>query len=111
MKIRNGFVSNSSTSSFLIFGASFDESEFTEIAKKLGIEDAGNYEIGESVAEKLGLEYHSGQEGYNNYIGKTWDSIKDDETGKQFKDSITEKIQSVIPNKECGSYSEAWYNG
>ena len=42
MKLRIGFVSNSSTSSFCIFGAKID---FDELAKKLGVEIPETFKI------------------------------------------------------------------
>jgi len=108
MKIRNGFVSNSSSTSFCIFGAAFEPEE---IKKIFNVEDPYDAE------EKLkgsGLEFEAGQEGYTYYIGRSWKNIKDDETGKQFKESIQKAIMEAIGKEaavECHTYEEAWYNG
>ena len=37
MKIRNGFVSNSSSSSFCIYGAAFEKSEFIDMLSSSGV--------------------------------------------------------------------------
>jgi len=34
------------------------------------------------------------------YIGRSWSSIGDDETGKQFKNSVKEEVEKLL-GKEC----------
>ena len=99
MRIRHGFVSNSSSSSFMIYGAELkmEESEVRKLEEK---------------AEELGLKIEYGQECEHKYIGRSWDSIKDDETGAAFKANIKEAVEAVTGQKlECGTHEEAWYNG
>ena len=96
MKIRKGFVSNSSSTSFCIYGIWLEDPQ----------EDM--YE----VAEGLGLFVHSDQYGDGLYIGKSWTHIGDDETGKQFKESVQEKVDKLpIDDKKCETHEEGWYNG
>ena len=82
MKVRNGFVSNSSTSSFLIYGTevSYEQAE--------AVEDYLN----DHKDVRLSLEY--GED--NRYVGYSPCSIKDEETGKQFKTSIEEAIKKMF---------------
>jgi hypothetical protein len=98
MKIRNGFVSNSSTSSFCIYGACIDRDK-----------------VDEDAVEKLGLSYHYGDPNNDSdmvYIGRSWSSVKDDETGKAFKESIERLIEQLCgESKECTTYEEAWHDG
>ena len=99
MKVRMGFVSNSSSSSFCIYGA------------ELKMETADVEKLEEKAVE-LGLLIEYGQEGEHKYIGRSWDSIKDDETGAAFKAGIREGIEAVTGQKlECSTFEESWYNG
>jgi len=110
MKIRNGFVSNSSSSSFCIFGACFTGEKAQEVEDK--IEDA---EFNKQLKD-MGLKIIYGNP--NNYesevyIGKSWDSIGGDETGNQFKASISEAVKVLFSDEsiECCSHEDAWYDG
>jgi len=120
MKIRRGFVSNSSTTSFCIYGGGFDAGDDL-IQKACGIlkiecdvesENFDSYEIGEQISEKSGLEFHSGPEGEGMYFGKSLAKMNDDETYGAFKKSIEEKLAEVFGEKiECGVIEEAWRDG
>lgn len=96
MKVRSGFVSNSSTSSFLIYGAFIEGKTYDEVDEILeGVE---------------GLEWHSPDYSDGVYVGRSWDSIGDDETGKQFKDGITKVLKEKFgPEIETSSFEEAWH--
>jgi hypothetical protein len=107
MKIRFGFVSNSSSTSFTIYGASFEPEELKDLLKEIGKEGT---EIDE-VLHGTQLQYNVGE--YDTvYVGRSWDSIKDDETGKQFKDSIERDLKDLFKKDiSCGTHEEGWYNG
>jgi len=46
------------------------------------------------------------------YIGRSWDTIKDDETGLQFKQSVEEKIKTLFGDEvKCETYECAWRDG
>jgi hypothetical protein len=87
MKIRTGFVSNSSSSSFCIYGKWLEKKELKQLEDF--VEDKNIIEI-----------HHTGHGIYAGaYVGRSYESIKDDETGKQFKTSVDEVIKSAFGYK------------
>jgi len=117
MKVRNGFVSNSSTSSFLIYGICFEsEDEFRE-ALNMEVEndddDTDVWEIGYELGKELDMECLWPYDGdYGCYIGVSWDQVKDDETGAEFKARVEKKLKEKFGDDlEFSTYSEAWRDG
>jgi len=123
MKIRNGFVSNSSSSSFTIYGVrlmiddikkylppeidtSLNEDEIMEEMYEKGVEW---YDISSKIEKDLGKEFSCfyDYEYFSMYVGRELSSLKDDETGSQFKKFAEEKIQSIInPDYQCSIINE-----
>lgn len=103
MKVRVGFVSNSSSSSFLIYGAEISRSSFSdpELYEKIIEEEV-------KVPKPVSLVYGPDCK----YIGRSLSSIGDDETGRQFKESVEKAIEQIAGKKlPCFIHQEAWYDG
>ena len=127
MKIRSGFVSNSSSSSFLLYGVVFESD--AELLKSLGVSeqeaeekylDASGDKI---IYEVLGKErfkelVQNNQVSIRNptndnlYVGVSWDKVRDDETGSQFKERVQKIIDGIFKDKQkCSTQEESWYDG
>ena len=92
-----GFVSNSSSTSFCIWGAYISgfEGRLSELL---------------TLIKDTGLEYH--QTPWNSIaVGRSFSSIKDDETGAQFKQGIVDKLKELGLADKCNVCEEAWYDG
>ena len=119
MKLRAGFVSNSSTTSFCIYGIALEsKNEIKQAWNKLfpnkpfDNKNADMYDACEEIAEALSLEYQCGEEGYCHYIGTEFTSIPEDITPKQFKKSISDTIKSAFgEDAKCGLHEESYRDG
>lgn len=109
MKIRNGFVSNSSSSSFLIYGIYLDDSSELLRLHNEGRPDEEKVEDRWNLYSK-GLEIENMDYG-GTYVGLSWDSVKNDETGKEFKERAEKLIKELLPGYtgKFGTHEEAWY--
>lgn len=100
MKIRTGFVSNSSSTSFAIVGAEFDENK-SEI---------------EHTAYELMLKYPEFsiyQEDYYTpvYVGVPLFRMNEDVTLREFKQDVMKKMNEFIPVESVSILSDGWYDG
>ena len=109
MKIRTGFVSNSSSTSFCIVGyytplsSSSDEDKIDDIQQDL---------------EAAGVDVIHLPDSYETepvYIGLNITDMNDDETLKQFKDRAEKLIRDILgedtPEGKPGILTDGWYNG
>lgn len=112
MKIRNGFVSNSSSSSFCIFGATFKPEELQK-AFNVSDDDADCVDYGDFLPGfSCRCPYSVYDGGGEYYVGIPWRSIKDDETGLQFKQRIQSELSKVFAKEvKCSTLEVAWYDG
>lgn len=117
MKVRNGFVSNSSSSSFCIYGAYMDIDELVEKLKNSNLltedeleemEEDGYDGLDEVFSDK-DLEFYISED--CTWIGKSWDSIEDDQTGGEFKKLVQTKLWDLLgTDVECSTHNEEIYN-
>ena len=106
MKNRNDFVSNSSSSSFMIVGYSSTIEELQERLKQLGIEfDEDDCYLGdlcdaaiEGTKADLSHEEDIGDDPYNCYFGLNYTDMKKDETRKEFEARILKEVQKIFPD-------------
>lgn len=175
MKTRYGLVSNSSSTSFCLYGISTDEGfrsdlnelfdkiqkiqsvfpdvysdyiknalkQFSEqetdefIAYKIKVyeflsdiqnkkledyvklcdisEDDGDdnflYEVFSELCGFMNLSVYTYYEVNNTYIGREYRTIGDDETGKQFKDSVRNILPKIFNGCKCKIHEESWRDG
>ena len=92
MKIRPGFVSNSSTTSFCIYGVHTEEDVWDE-------------------AENVGLECH--RFNYSGYaVGMPFCDMGEDETKADFKTRVQALVKKVLPDAtEFGMQEDSYYDG
>lgn len=97
MKIRQGFVSNSSTTSFCIYGVETNE-DVWEDAKEVG----------------LAIESFSDYSEYDYAVGLPYHMIQDNETGAEFKHRVQTAIRKIFPDvkdEAFGLQADAYYDG
>lgn len=116
MKIRHGFVSNSSSTSFTIIGICDDADTIYEklkLAHPKFAEDVEDYDLIDEVVEGLGLGLsHYIPYGEYVYIGLDYENIGDDETGKQFRERAQKEVSKLLGETVPVEYlSEAWRDG
>ena len=115
MKTRQGFVSNSSTSSFCIYGTEIDQRDFIEKVKKIKpdleeiVEEDGLYEMAFVLQDYLPLEIYTPCDYEGVFVGRSWSSIGDDETGKKLKESVEVQLREFFGEDfKCSTIAEAW---
>ena len=109
MKIRSGFVSNSSASSFLLYGV--DNPDISAMAEYLNSIEPDTYseedegDIIETFCKKFGLEYYNVDGEWT--IGKSWSDVGDNQTGAEFKKTVQDALDLI--GEEGQTCEAAWY--
>lgn len=120
MKERSGLVSNSSSSSFCIYGWGGSISQARKLLSATLEGQALLGRIGESndpsdwSEEDPRLRGDGSDDGYYIYYGEEWCRIRDTETGAEFKERIREATSHLLgpaAAEGCGTIKKAWYNG
>ena len=109
MKIRDGFVSNSSSSSFCIYGAIISCENANELRDKIEdiIPDGGQWYVGKGPYFEDNLRL---------YVGRHLRSIGDNELGAEFKDTVYKMLEELkqklgVDHEGTCFIEEGWYNG
>lgn len=116
MKIRSGFVSNSSSSSFLIYGVYADNSEIKKaLARaKVEVDEDSDYvadELYNLVKDDSDVQTHSPDYSDGAYVGASWSRVKDNETGAEFKARIEAELKGIFGDDvKVGTHAESWYS-
>jgi hypothetical protein len=116
MKIRSGFVSNSSSSSFVLIGSPIGVSSYAEYDE---LKDFFNDEImadvvNSDINEVLGKYNLMIEDGENNYyIGTDPDISDDKKTIGEWKKEVLDNINKVlrVPIESVDIYADTSYNG
>lgn len=104
MKVRNGFVSNSSSTSFCIYGTQMDVSKVREYLRKPDLfteinseEIEDDYTLLDVICNKNSkvLDYITDNSG-NVYLGRSYFTLKDTETGGEFKKATKEEFKRLF---------------
>lgn len=108
MKIRAGFVSNSSSTSFALYGSYISQEQIESAGERRGLdtEDMECYEILDTLLENTGLGYCE-PNGF--LVGVDFEDMGEDETKGQFKERITNTLREIFDGRVVCSYKSGEY--
>jgi len=129
MKIKRGFVTNSSSTSFVAWGVSYSESELKNLIsgflyEKVNdeYENVQNYlestEFTDEVYDlcnKIDLNFSHNYDSDILYIGVSPFNMKDEQTLEDFLEDIVEKFKKLglkdVESDDLKQIEESWYDG
>lgn len=96
MRIRSGFVSNSSSVSFCVYGTKVTEEEANELYLKL---------------REHKLEHNRMQYG-DVIFGREWCNIEDDQTKKEFMKEVEANLIKLLKREVvCDTWEDGYFDG
>jgi hypothetical protein len=110
MKIRDGFVSNSSSTSFTLMGATGSAQSFVDAYNKIHPESPIQdiYDLNDPDISSYTSPY-----GYDSYVGIDLDSLGEDETKGQLRARASAAMVALFGEDfaKVDVISESWYDG
>jgi hypothetical protein len=98
MMLRNGFVSNSSSSSFVVYGTQLKLEDlikkFPDTWKDYG--EGDEYDFVEFLFENFEYYYDSDYDEGTIYVGNPYISIGENETAGQFKERTQKELEAIL---------------
>lgn len=121
MKIRYDYVSNSSSSSFMLVGHAYENDELMNAWIKLHPEDKDavedgdidTWEVVDKLANELDLSFNRGIYEYSDMwvLGLNFNEMKDDETKTQFIKRIKESLDKAFNHTNVEAIVDGGYEG
>jgi len=96
MKTREDFVSNSSSSSFVVFGMSLTEGEVDKMLEAKDLSDIDELLEGTELVARRGIDTYYGEW----CVGLPWKSMKSTETKAEFLGRVKEELSKVLVLKD-----------
>ena len=104
MKIREGFVSNSSSTSFCIYGAPISYRDMDKVEEWMETCGLNKIFVVKCTDDDAA------------YVGREFKTIGDEETGAAFKKNVVDVLEKMsreldIGREYCSVHELSWYNG
>lgn len=114
MKIKTDFVTNSSSTCFVVMGVNLDREQILNFQDQEIDEVEDWYELIENMIQGSDLEFSFGPDYYNDevMIGIGYTQMKDDETLGQFKQRVRNQLREKVGfDGDVYHIEEGWMDG